>query len=194
MTRIALLRHFPTVWNAEGRLQGRTDVPLSPEGRCALAGFRLPAPFAGWPMIASPLRRAAETAASLAEGRPVPVDARLAEMDFGRWEGLTVAALEAEPGWRPIEAWGWDFRAPGGESPREMAARVRPLLAELAALGPRLLVTHRGLMRCLLAQASGWDYLGPMPFRIRRAAIHEIEVDPDGRPVGIAATVKLAVR
>ncbi|RMF40185.1 MAG: histidine phosphatase family protein [Alphaproteobacteria bacterium] len=193
MIRIGLIRHFPTAWNAEGRLQGRSDIPLSPEGRAALAGHALPEAWTDVPVLASPLSRAVETAETLA-GRPVPADARLIEMDFGDWEGRIGAELLADPAcaYRPVEEWGWDFRPPGGESPRQMAGRLLALLATLG--GPHLLITHRGVMRCILALASGWDYAGPEPFRIRRASLHEVTLDAAGRPVAFAPPERLPKR
>ncbi|MEO0999392.1 MAG: histidine phosphatase family protein [Pseudomonadota bacterium] len=193
MTRIALLRHLPTEWNAAGRLQGRTDVPLSAASRTELRMLSLPAAWAGVPILSSPLVRARETAEGLAGG-PVPTDARLIEMDFGRWEGVEGAALLADPAspYRPVERWGRTFRPPGGESVAELQARLLPLLAEIAAVGrPRILVTHRGVMRAILALAADWAYRGPEPFRIKRAALHPVRLAADGRPVAFAPPVKL---
>ncbi|HEU0221850.1 MAG TPA: histidine phosphatase family protein [Paracoccaceae bacterium] len=196
MTRIALLRHFPTYWNEEGRLQGRTDVPLTPAARAELARLRLPGGWRGLPIVASPLARARETARALSEGAAFRTEEHLVEMDFGEWEGQIGAELLADPAcaYRPVEEWGWDFRPPGGESPREMAARLRPLLAELAWAGPHVIVTHRGVMRCLLALASGWAYAGPPPFAMKRAALHEITLGPDGMPIGPHSPIPLERR
>ena len=82
---IYLLRHGATSYNADGRYQGRTAVPLSAEGRAALA----PADFSPESVYVSPLSRAAETAAILFPGAAqIPVPA-LTEMDFGVFEGRT---------------------------------------------------------------------------------------------------------
>ncbi|RMH50833.1 MAG: histidine phosphatase family protein [Alphaproteobacteria bacterium] len=190
---VGFLRHFPTGWNAAGRIQGRSDPPLSPESRAALARLRLPDPWRGLPVISSPLCRALETACALAAG-PVVADPRLVEMDFGAWEGRRAAELLADPasGFRPVEAWGWDFRPPGGESPAEIVPRLVAALAELP--GPALIVTHRGVMRCALALATGWGYRGPEPFRIRRAMIHPVTIGPDGRPGGLGRPEPLVAR
>ncbi|MGM0586155.1 MAG: histidine phosphatase family protein [Pseudomonadota bacterium] len=192
MIEIGLLRHFPTRWNAEGRLQGRADIPLSEEGRAALARRRLPERWRGLPVIASPLSRARETAEALAEG-PVTLDPRLVEMDMGDWEGRIGAELLADPAcpYCAVDSWGWDFRPPNGESPAEIVARLRPLLAELSA--PCLLVTHRGVMRAVLALATGWNYDRPEPFRIKRAAVHPVRLE-GGAPVAAAPPEKLAER
>ena len=77
MTRIALLRHFPTAWNEDRRIQGRTDIPLTEGARQLLTGLRIPAAWQGADIVASPLSRAEETAQLLANGRPVRLDDRL---------------------------------------------------------------------------------------------------------------------
>jgi probable phosphoglycerate mutase len=69
-----------------------------------------------------------------------------------------------------------------------MAARLAPLLAEIDRAC--LLVTHRGVMRCLLALASGWAYRGPEPFRIKRAAVHPVTLR-GGRPAGFGPPERL---
>ena len=191
--QIALLRHFPTDWNAAGRLQGRTDVPLSAEGRAELAGRRLPEEWRGRPILTSPLARARETAQALAEGAEVRVDDRLMEMDLGEWEGKLGPDLLADPAcaWRPVETWGMDFRAPGGEGPQDLFDRLAPLFAALD--GPCILVTHRGLMRAALALATGWRYDGPEPFRFKRFALHPVTVE-GGRPVAAHLPEKLPMR
>lgn len=193
MIEIGLLRHFPTEWNETGRLQGRADIPLSPAGRAALAERRLPERWRAAPMIVSPLERAQETARTLSEGAPISTDARLVEMEMGEAEGALGAELLADPDhpYRPVEEWGWDFRHPGGESPAEMADRLRPLLAEIRS--PCLLVCHRGVMRVILALAAGWNYSGPETFRIKRAAVHPVTLR-DGAPAAAGAPEKLAFR
>ncbi|MEO0682827.1 MAG: histidine phosphatase family protein [Pseudomonadota bacterium] len=193
---VALLRHFPTDWNAEGRLQGRSDQPLSDASRAALAGLRLPAGWAGAEMVASPLSRAVETARLLGgPGQPAALEPRLTEFDFGDWEGAAGAALLADPtcAYRPVEAWGPAFRPPNGESVAELSARTAAGLAAQAAPG-RVFVVHRGVMRALLGLASGWAWSGPEPFRIKRAALHPLRLDADGRPAEVGAPVKLVPR
>jgi probable phosphoglycerate mutase len=183
---IGLVRHFPTEWNAEGRLQGHTDIPLSAEGRAELGRARLPERWRGCKVIASPLSRAWETAQHLAESGPPRADERLREMRFGDWEGRIGAELLADPAcpYRPLEAWGWDFTPPGGESPREMLARALEVIG--ACTEPTVIVSHRGLMRSLLGAATGWGYDGPMPFKVRKAHLHPLFIE-NGRPVRIGA-------
>jgi len=185
MTRIALLRHFPTAWNLEHRFQGQVDIPLTDESRQQLRGLAIPAPWDTARIIASPLLRADETARILARGRAVTHDARLIEMSFGEWEGLHGAYLLADPksGYVNVEDWGWHRRPPGGESPWDVWQRVRPALAEIAAeAAPALLITHRALMRVILARAWDWNYDSPEPFRIKRGRLYPLTLLPDGTP------------
>jgi probable phosphoglycerate mutase len=191
MSRLALLRHAATAWNAERRLQGRTDLPLSPAGRTAAAAWQLPpallAPGVRW--LTSPLARARETAALLQAshaGAPEPaIEPRLIEMSFGAWEGRRLAELRAEDpaGVAAREQAGLDFAAPDGESPRQVQARLAPLLAELAAAGrDALAVTHKGVIRALYATATGWPMLGRAPHRLDLGCLQLLRLAPDGRP------------
>src|SRR5215831_13098320 len=86
--RIAFLRHGPTDWNEEGRIQGRIDMPLSACGRAKMATLLPPDGFAAACAYTSPLRRARETADLLGYPDAI-VDERLAEHHWGDWEGLT---------------------------------------------------------------------------------------------------------
>ena len=187
MTRIALLRHFPTAWNDARRFQGQTDIPLTDKSRAELRRLAIPAPWDEARIIASPLKRADETARLLARGRAVSIDPRLVEIGFGAWEGKRGADLLADPasGYVHIEHWGWHKHPPGGESPWEVWQRVRPALAEIAAAGkPALLVAHRALMRVILARAWGWNYDSPEPFKIKQQRIYPMTLGPDGDPEG----------
>lgn len=167
MTLLALIRHAPTVWNAEGRLQGRRDTELSEEGRAALRTWAPPKALTGFDWISSPLGRTMETARHLA-GRTVATDARLIEMDWGEWEGENRKELSERLGadFRENETRGLDFTPPGGESPRMVQARLTPLLADLAKAGrPTVAVTHRGVIRAAASLATGWDFMGKPPVK-----------------------------
>jgi broad specificity phosphatase PhoE len=181
VTLLALLRHAETAWNAEGRVQGRTDVPLSDAGRASLRGRALPPACRGMRVVTSPLARCVETAALLgvADAAREP---RLMEMDWGEWQGQTLAALRQSHGkaMADNEARGLDFRPPGGESPREVAARVAAWLEELRE--PTLAVTHRGVIRAVLSLATGWDLTGKPPAELDRHAVHFFQVDAQGLP------------
>jgi probable phosphoglycerate mutase len=181
VTTLALLRHGPTDWTAEGRIQGRTDVPLSAAGRAAVAGWRLPDGWAAWRWLSSPLARTRETAAILGVG--AGIDDRLVEMDWGEWEGRRLADLRASlgPAMAAMEARGLDLRPPGGESPRDVAARLAPLLAAIAADGrDTVAVCHKGVIRAVVALATGWDMAGRAPVKVRDGAAVVVEVTADG--------------
>jgi len=192
MTPFAVLRHAPTAWNEAGRLQGRSDPPLSPHGRAAANHWVLPDEVAGFRWLASPLRRAIETAECLS--LKAIVEPALIEMAWGDWEGRTLADLRAaDPvGMAAIEARGLDLAPPGGESPRLVQARLPPLLARLAAAGrPTGAVTHKGVLRVLLAFATGWDMRGDPPVKLRPASVHLFALAADGTPHLIQANLAL---
>jgi probable phosphoglycerate mutase len=114
-------------------------------------------------------------------------------MRWGAWEGRRLAELRAALGqaMRENEARGWDFRPPGGESPREVLARVRPWLAEVAARGePTLAVTHRGVIRAVLAHALEWDLRGKPPAKLDWAAAQVFRLAADGHPAVEALNVR----
>jgi probable phosphoglycerate mutase len=168
---LAMLRHGDTAWSADGRIQGRSDPALTDDARERLRRFELPKVCAGMRIVTSPLARCIETAALL--GAPqARREARIAEMSWGAWEGRRLADLRAELGAKMSEneARGWDFRPDGGETPREVLARVRTWLAELKE--PTLAVTHRGVIRAVYAQAAGWDMLGKPPVKLAWDAVH----------------------
>ncbi len=182
VTRLALLRHGETDWNLQSRIQGRTDTELHDQARAWLVGRRLPQEFNGWRRFSSPLRRCLQTCECLGLSN-VQVQPSLVEADWGQWEGCTLAQLRGEHAqtMRENEALGFDFRPSGGESPREVLVRLRPWLHELAQTGePALAVTHRGVIRVLMAQALGWDMLGKAPVKLQRNAMHVFQIQPDG--------------
>lgn len=195
MTTLALLRHGPTDWNAGRRLQGRADVPLSSEGRAALAGRRIPAEFTGFRCLVSPLTRARETAILL--GLHAEIDARLIEMDWGAYQGKTVVELRQEigPSFLSNEARGVDFLPQDGESPRMVQHRVMPLLGEIAARRrSTLAVTHRGVMRAIYALAADWNMIDEPPHQLDWYSMQIFELESDGRPRIAALNVPLAER
>jgi broad specificity phosphatase PhoE len=133
MLTLLLTRHGQAV-EGDVMLGGQLDVPLRPRGReeaealaRRLAGVRIDR------IVSSPMLRAIETAQTIATGRPVEVDERLRELDYGRWEGLTYAEIDArDPELRA--RWEHDPAAthpPGGESGDDVAARALNFLVDL---------------------------------------------------------------
>lgn len=195
-TTLALLRHGETPWSQIKRLQGRTDIGLSETGAAMLAAHMLPREFSALQVCTSPLARCTQTAARLHLATPV-IESRLIEMSWGQWEGRSLSDVRSElgPELAENEARGWDFMAPGGESPRQVWQRVRPWLAELAALRlPTLAVTHRGVMRVIFAQATGWDMRGKPPAKLDWTAMHLFTLDERGLPAVQRLNVPLADR
>jgi broad specificity phosphatase PhoE len=183
MTLLALIRHAPTAWNKAGRLQGRSDVPLLDESRADLKRRKIPEAYAGFLALSSPLRRCLDTAALLRLA--VSPEQRLIEMDWGEFQGHTLTELRSAhgPAFAMNESRGLDFRPPGGESPRDVQARVMPLLAEIGAAGrPTLAVTHRGVIRAIYARAIGWDMTADPPHGLDLYALHLFALDRDGAP------------
>jgi probable phosphoglycerate mutase len=154
-----LLRHGETEFNLEGRLQGQGDSPLTPRGRAqarahgALLGTLIAAPEA-WRVVASPLGRAMATARlacaelGLAE-TAIETDDRLMELNYGDWEGLTYAEVEARypDGWAARRRGAWDYVVPGGESYAMVALRAGAFLDEID--GRTIVVSHGGTGRIL---------------------------------------------
>ncbi|HJQ60681.1 MAG TPA: histidine phosphatase family protein [Vineibacter sp.] len=182
MTRIAFLRHGPTVWNEDKRLQGMTDVPLSDAGRAQIATWIMPAETATWRWRCSPLSRATDTA-RLLRGAAVEAEPALREMSFGAWEGRTVEELRVTFGAKMLgnEARGLDLVPPGGESPRQVMDRLRRWLAAVAAEGlDTVAVTHKGVIRVVLAMATGWDMKSRQPMKLDWQSMHIFRAGVDG--------------
>jgi probable phosphoglycerate mutase len=193
VTPVLLIRHGPTAWNDNDRIQGRADLELSSRGRAEVARWRVPAAWAEARVLSSPLRRARDTAALLTGRTPI-IDDRLIEMDWGPWQGRRLAELRARA---PAlvaanEARGLDFRPPGGESPREVCARLQALLAELAAdPQPVVAVCHKGVIRAALVLATGWDMRSKPPLRLARDRGCAVLCHGEGR-VELGAPASLA--
>lgn len=161
--RLWLVRHGETDWNAEGRLQGHSDRPLTPRGReqAAQAAARMTGLRFG-ALVSSDLFRARETAGILAAALGIEPrsDVRLREIDFGAWEGLSLASVRARFGadHAAFESDPLGARAPGGECARDVADRVIAAADEIAARaeGERvLLVAHALPIALLLCRARG---------------------------------------
>lgn len=143
--RTALVRHGETDWNRDGRLQGRTDVPLNDTGRAQARALAATLTGQGWAAItSSPLSRARETARIVADHLGLdllPADADLVERNFGEAEGHDRAELTA--------------RYPRGERPGQeewvdLVVRGAGALRRLRAVHgdrPLLVVAHGTLIR-----------------------------------------------
>lgn len=170
--RVVFWRHGRTAWNAERRFQGQSDIPLDSVGiaQAARAAALLAGKFVsvddGGPavrIVSSDLRRAADTAQTLADftGGSVRRDARLRETYGGLWQGLTFEEIMAG---YPEEIGRWQIDAPGvraggGESRAEVAQRmvqaIEGYARELPEDGTLIVATHGGATRVALAKLLG---------------------------------------
>ena len=181
--RLALIRHGATEWNLKKRIQGRTDIPLSEQGRQSLLKLALPSDLNISRWYSSPLTRAIESTQLLGIANP-RVEPALIEMSWGDWEGEILKPLRRQLGdeMRNNEARGVDFRPPGGESPREVQERLQAWLNQIARDGVDIgAVVHKGIIRCIYALATGWDMRGESPLNFAWDALHQFELDKDGK-------------
>lgn len=178
-TRLLVVRHGRSEWNALNRWQGHADVPLDEVGRGqatqAAAEIAPLGPFAA--VWSSDLSRARETAEILAEsvgGGPVRIDVRLRENHVGPWEGLT--AEEVEHGWPGYLT---ARRRPEGFEEYDAAARrMLAAFVDIAAAAPPgstvLIVSHGGIVR------ASRRSLGELDQHLRNLDGSWFEVDADG--------------
>lgn len=166
--RLMMLRHAPTPWNRAKRIQGRTDVTLDDAGRTAAAAWSLTETDRQRAWFTSPLRRCAATASAL--GLQAEVDAALIEMDWGTWDGRTLAELRDSLGaaMAAREGMGLDFRPDGGESPRDVQARLQRFVDRVRDGGRDAgAVTHKGVIRAAISLACDWDMTTPCPVKLQ---------------------------
>ncbi len=158
---LVLIRHAQSQGNAEGRLLGHLDSPLTAVGAGqaeALAGVLAPVVTGASRILSSPLGRARDTAAAVAGPAPVEVDQRWVEVDYGEYDG----ALLGEVPHRIWSTWRRDaeFTPPGGESLATLGRRVRQACEELfdagagpAAVGDVVVVSHVSPIKAAVAWA-----------------------------------------
>ena len=153
------VRHGQTDWNAAGRMQGQTDIPINEIGRAqalrngeTLAGL-LPSPQ-DFDFISSPLARPRETmeiirSALGLEPYGFPTDERLMEIKFGEFEGMTLEemSMEMPEEFEHREKDKWLNRPPGGESYADLTARVEQWYSTLER--DTICVAHGGVSRAL---------------------------------------------
>lgn len=181
-THLILIRHGETFWNAEGRLQGQSDSPLTPRGVAqAQAIARRLQHEAFSALYASHLQRVLDTAAPIAatSGHPVQVDPRLQERAYGIFEGLTHAEAsvqhaavyqEYQTNLSP------DFAIPQAESTSQMLARGLTVFTELAECHPGeriVIVSHGSFLRVMLSHMLGIPLDIKQRFRLANGSLSE---------------------
>jgi broad specificity phosphatase PhoE len=182
--RLILIRHGDLGTRRRGRYIGRTDAPLSQEGRrqaAALAG-PLVRRLNGASVLVSPLRRTRETAeCALGRGANFAIDSDLREIDFGRWEGMGFAEiLAADPA--TVDRWAAlvdDFAFPDGESIGNFRKRIGAAAGRIAADPAQtvVVVTHGGVIRFLICHFLGLSDRAHLLFDVQPASISEIRID-----------------
>jgi len=180
---LCMVRHGETAWNAEGRVQGQLDIPLSETGliqASALAAVLADERFDA--IYSSDLARARQTAEPAARrlGLEVRLDAALRERHYGMFETLTyVEARERHPvEYARFRDKDPEFDFVSGESLRRFAERSLACVATLAARheGERLLAfTHGGVLEMVYRHATGRGLSTPRDFEIPNAAINRFE-------------------
>ncbi len=168
MKRLVFVRHGETEWSATGRHTSRTDVELTPAGEeAARALGRRLEQLGVTPgrRITSPRRRAFDTAVLAGLDDGLEVDERLAEVDYGEYEGLTTAEIRRDrPSWVL-----WRDGAPAGETLDDAGRRADDLLTSLApdeGEGDVVLVGHGHFLRVLAAR-----YVGLAPSQARHLGL-----------------------
>ena len=185
-TRICLVRHGETAWNAEGRVQGQLDIPLNELGHAqarataeALAGQKFSA------IYCSDLVRVRQTAEPTMKRLALPVeyDAALRERHYGMFETLTYVEVRER---FPVEYARFrdkdpDFDFQSGESLREFAERSLKVVGGLIAKhsGEQILVfTHGGVLEMVYRHARGVGLSSERNFDIPNAGINWFEITP----------------
>lgn len=155
--RLILMRHGETIWNAEQRLQGHDNAPLSPRGIQQALGFKsMLGALKPKQIVSSDLGRCRETVGLIGHA-DAPVDARLRELNMGVWTGRRKPELIAE---HPDDYWAWragTFYPDGGESWQQFEDRVSGGLRDWLkkADGDVLAVVHSGVIRAAMVAFFG---------------------------------------
>ena len=151
---IYLFRHGETEWTLSGRHTGRTDIPLTPEGKQQALELKKKLKNLSFTAVySSPLQRSAETCRIA--GYPEPTfDSRAQEWDYGLYEGLTSDQIrQLNPSWELFSQ-----GAPGGETPQSVSQRADALLQSLLPhTGKIALFSHGHFLRALAARWLNLD-------------------------------------
>ena len=181
MPDILVIRHGATEWSATKRLQGRKDLPLSIAGADQVAKWRIDPLWNDAICLSSPLRRCVETARIL--NLPFRIENALIEMDWGDFEGERLQDLRATRthAMTQAEQQGIDFTAPNGESPRSVAARIKPLFE--SCTHNQVWITHKGVRNACMILSLGWNMLGKPPLKLTDNSALHLRMRKRGLPV-----------
>lgn len=183
MTRLLIVRHGQTAYNREFRNQGRADIELDEVGMAqaaCLAGVL--AEVEPDAVYSSPLKRAQATAKAIARDREVVLDARLAERDYGTWEGKTREEIAIEDADNHTRYRSDPVIQPsgGGETGIDVFMRCVGFLHDLFARhdsGTFVVVTHGGSGSALIAALLNGSPATADCFRLSNCSVTEVLVD-----------------
>lgn len=174
-----LLRHAPTVWNQQKRIQSHWDSELVPGSQPTVEALasRLDV-YELSRILTSDLGRARSTTGilNLHLRLPVTVERRLREQQFGDWTGKYWRDIPAEA-LHEAEAMGWEFRPPGGESRADVRTRAEHALIEASRAFPGrnvLVVTHQGVIKAILNHLLGRAFLPDEPPAFDPALLQQV--------------------
>ena len=176
-----LVRHGETEWSATGQHTGRTDLPLTLEGKLharQIGGFLNGRGFVL--VLTSPLQRARETCRLAGYGESAIIDANLREWDYGEYEGRTTPEIQIErPGWSL-----WKDGVIGGERIEQVAARAQKVIDRAAASsGDALLFAHGHILRVLAACWLGLPPEAGRLFALGTASVSVLGYERDTRVI-----------
>jgi broad specificity phosphatase PhoE len=180
---IVLIRHGETEWTLAGKHTGRTDIPLTDQGREqartvgeALRGRRYAL------VLTSPLERAAETCRLAGFGEAAAPRDELMEWDYGAYEGRTTVEIRRErPGWSL-----WRDGVPGGETAAEVGERLDRVVAEIrSAAGDGLVFGHGHALRVLAARWLGLEPNSGRLFALAPATISVLGYERDNAVIRV---------
>jgi alpha-ribazole phosphatase len=190
-TKLILVRHGQTAWNASGRFMGQTDIPLNETGlrQAAAVARRLQAsrPRA---IYASDLRRAWQTAQAIQSAiseipPPLIAEPALREMCFGDWQGLTYPEIQSKYP-RLLQEWEADrlhTSPPSGESLLQMSRRVLAAVDQITHAHPDqtlILVAHGGPLEAYLSHCLGLSLERSWQITLANASLSELQLYPEG--------------
>ncbi|EHG6001914.1 MULTISPECIES: 2,3-diphosphoglycerate-dependent phosphoglycerate mutase GpmB [Escherichia] len=183
MLQVYLVRHGETQWNAERRIQGQSDSPLTAKGEQQAMQVATRAKELGIThIISSDLGRTRRTAEIIAQacGCDILLDPRLRELNMGVLETRNIDSLtEEEENWRRQLVNGTkDGRIPQGESMLELSERMHSVLASCLELpqGSRpLLVSHGIALGCLVSTILGLPAWAERRLRLRNCSISRVD-------------------
>lgn len=184
MLKLYLIRHGETDWNADGRIQGHSDIELNARGleQARRLAARMPDEGEFNAIYSSPLKRAYRTAEMIggALNAPVTSDPRLLERSLGVLEGLTMSEIQVK---HPEVARAWQDggprpHIPGEESREGFIERVTDFIKDMRGKhrdGRVVAVTHGGTINMLLMVSLDLDVERPLPFYIDNASINVVQ-------------------